>query len=125
MDIYKEASRLKLRFPSDRGGLSAEQLWDLSLTSLTASIRAVKKVLKKNEDSELDFLDDTKVSDVEGELRFAILKDDYLTKKKENEDARNEMETKEHNQKILAIIQSKKEGALQEKTVEELEALLK
>lgn len=31
--LFLDASRLKLRFPSVRGELTVEQLWDLSLTS--------------------------------------------------------------------------------------------
>jgi len=125
MEIFKKAAKLKLRFATIHGPLSAEQLWDLSLTALTQAIREARKGLENNEDSELDFLDDTKKPDEVLELRFAILKDVYLTKKKEMEDTRTAAETKAHNQKILSIIQSKKEGALNEMPIEELEKLLK
>ncbi len=33
MSIFEQASRTKIRFPSNRGYLNAEQLWDLSLQS--------------------------------------------------------------------------------------------
>ena len=33
MDIFERASRLKLRFETSKGQLSAEDLWDLPLTS--------------------------------------------------------------------------------------------
>lgn len=32
-NLFEEASRKKLRFPTERGELSVEQLWDLPLTS--------------------------------------------------------------------------------------------
>ena len=57
-------------------------------TKLAESIKAVKKVLKKNDDDELSFLESSKVVDVENQLRFDILKDVYLTKKAEAEAAR-------------------------------------
>lgn len=123
--MYKEASRLKLRFVTSRGVLSAEQLWDLSQTQLAASIKAVKKVLKKNDDDELSFLEDSKVVDTENQLRFDILKDVYLTKKKDMEDRRNEAEAKAHNQKIMSLIAEKKDESLKSMSVEELEKLLK
>ena len=123
--MYKQASQLKLRFLTNVGQLSVEQLWDLSQTQLSNAIKAVKKVLKKNDDDELSFLEDTKVVDVENQLRFDILKDVYLTKKKANEDARNALNLKQQRDKILTIIADKKDEDLKNKSVEELEAMLK
>lgn len=123
--MYKQASKLGLRFQTNRGVLSVEQLWHLSQTDLSNAIKAVKKVLKKNDDDELSFLEDTKVVDVENQLRFDILKDVYLTKKKEAEELRNATENKAHNEKILALIAEKQEGKLRDMSVEELEKLLK
>jgi hypothetical protein len=125
MDMYKEASRLKLRFTTDRGVLSVDQLWDLPLTTLATGIRNIKKVLKKNDDDELSFLEEGNVADTENELRFNLLKDVYLTKKKDNEEARTALENKAHNQKILDLIQQKKEHEFTQMSVEDLEKLLK
>lgn len=123
--MFKQASKLQLRFQTNRGLLSTEQLWHLTLTDLSNAIKAVKKVLKKNDDDDLSFLEDTKVIDVENQLRFDILKDVYLTKKKENEELRDAAETKAHNQKILSLIAEKKDGQLKEMSIEDLEKLLK
>jgi predicted Zn-dependent protease len=123
--MFKQASKLGLRFQTNKGILSVEQLWQLSQTDLSNAIKAVKKVLKKNDDDELLFLEDTKVVDVENQLRFDILKDVYLTKKKEAEELRNAAETKAHNQKILSLIAEKQEGKLKGMSIEELEKLLK
>lgn len=123
--MFKQASKLKLRFQTNRGLLSSEQLWDLTLTDLSNAVKAVKKVLKKNDDDELSFLEDTKIVDVENQLRFDILKDVYLSKKKESEELRDIAATKEHNQKILALIAEKQEEGLKAKSVDELMALLK
>ena len=122
--MYKQASKLKLRFTTPKGVLSCEQLWDLSLTDLSNSIKAVKKILKKNDDDELAFLEESKTVDVENQLRFDILKDVYLTKKRENEERQMELERKRQNQKILAIIEEKKESNLRNMSVEDLEKLL-
>lgn len=123
--MYKQASQLKLRFLTTVGQLSVEQLWDLSQTQLSNAIKAVKKVLKKNDDDELSFLEDTSVVDVENQLRFDILKDVYLTKKKELEEVRNAAEIKTHNQKIDTLIAEKQECKLRELPIEELEKLRK
>jgi len=123
--MYKQASQLKLRFLTNVGLLSVEQLWDLSQTQLSNAVKAVKKVLKKNDDDELSFLEDTKEVDVENQLRFDILKDVYLTKKKEAEELRNAAEIKAHNQKILTLIAEKKDDSLKGMSIAELEAQLR
>lgn len=122
--MYKQAAKLKLRFTTPKGVLSCEQLWDLSLIDLSNSTKAVKKILKKNDDDELAFLEESKTVDVENQLRFDILKDVYLTKKKENEERQMELERKRQNQKILTIIEEKKESNLRNMSVEDLEKLL-
>ena len=54
--MYKQASKLKLRFGTPKGTLAAEQLWDLNQSDLSVSIKSVKKMLKTNDDDELSFL---------------------------------------------------------------------
>lgn len=125
MEMYKQASKLGLRIQTNRGVLAVEQLWQLGQSDLSNAIKTVKKVLKKTDDDELSFLEDSKVVDVENQLRFDILKDVYLTKKSESEAIRNEAETKAHNQKILALIAEKQEGKLRNMSEDELKALLK
>lgn len=123
--MYKQASKLQLRFTTNRGLLSVEQLWNLNQTDLSNAIKAVKKVLNKDDDDELSFLESTKVVDVENQLRFDILKDVYLTKKKEAAELRDAVEAKAFNKKIDELIASKKDDKLKNMSVEELEALRK
>jgi hypothetical protein len=127
MDNFKKASQLKLRFNTNKGVLSVEQLWDLNQTQLATLVRSIKTELKSsNLDDELSFLSDTiptKV-DAENQLRFDIAKDIYVTKQEEAKALRDEKQKKEHNQKIMELIQAKKEGELQNKSIEELTAML-
>ena len=126
MSNYKQASKLQLRFQTNRGNLSVEQLWSLSLTDLANAIKAVKKVLKgTDDDDELSFLDENKTVDTENQLRFNILKDVYVDKQTALKEARLAQDRKAYEQKILNLIAEKNEEALKEKSIEELEALLK
>ena len=126
MSNYKQASKLQLRFQTNRGNLSVEQLWSLSLTDLASAIKAVKKVLKGTDnDDELSFLDENKTVDTENQLRFNILKDIYVDKQTALKEARLAQDRKAYEQKILNLIAEKNEEALKEKSIEELEALLK
>ena len=121
--MYKEASQLKLKYQTSVGLITTEQLWDLNLSQLSNAIKAVKKMLKKTEDDELSFLNDSKTVDSENELRFLILKDVYLTKEKEIKDVKNAADIKAHNQKIDALIAQKQEEKLSGLSIEELETL--
>ena len=123
--MYKQASRIGLKIQTPKGVLSVDQLWSLSLSDLTTAIISIKKMLKKTEDDDLDFLKSINVKDPENELRFNILKDIYLTRKKEIEDIKAENEKKAFNTKILDLIASKQEDELKNKSIDELEALLK
>jgi hypothetical protein len=125
MEMYKQANKLKLRFSTPKGMLSTEQLWDLNMTDLSSSIKTVKKQLNKNNDDELSFLNDTIDIDETEQLRFNVLKDIYLTKKKDIDDLRNARDIKEHNQKILSLIAKKKDESLENLPVEDLEKLIK
>lgn len=122
--MYKNASKLKLRFQTSLGIISVEQLWDLNLTQLTNVIKSVKKILKKNDDDELAFLDEKNTVDTENELRFAILKDIYLEKKAELENSRTEAERKRQREKLINLIEEKKEENLRNLGVDELEKKL-
>lgn len=125
MEMYKHASRLGLRFLTNKGLLSIEQLWTLSLSDLSAAIKAVNALLKKENSDDLAFLNETTTQvDVENNLRFAILKDVYITKQSEKESARIALHTKENDQKIMEIIRRKQDGELEGKSIEELTALL-
>lgn len=125
MEMYKQASKLGLRFNTEKGIFSVEQIWSLNMAQLSNLIKSIKKILKGNDnDDELSFLIEAKAIDFENQLRFDIVKDIYLTKKSENEAAKAKLERKAFEQKIMGLIQEKKEGALKEKSIEELEALL-
>lgn len=123
--MFKQAAQLKLKFITNKGLLSVEQLFDLSFSELSNSIKAVNKVLKKNNDDELSFLEDAKIVDVENQLRFDILKDVYQTKKKEAEEIRTAADVKAHNLKIDTLIAEKKDGQMKDMSIEELEKLRK
>lgn len=125
MNNFLEASRMHLKFSTQYGQLTVENLWDLSLTKLSNIIKDVKKTSKKDDDAELSFLDETKKVDKVLELQFEILKEIYLTKKKESEDQQKAADDKAHNEKIMALIYQKQEASLGDKSIDELKAMLK
>ena len=125
MEMYKQAAILGLRVQTTKGLLSVEQLWTLKLKDLSDSLKALKKNSTKTSDSELDFLEETTEVNVISELAFEIMKDVYLTKREEAKRIKEDVEVKAYNQKILEIIARKQDQDLENKSLEELQALLK
>ena len=124
--MYKQAAILKLRFETPKGLLSAEQLFDLSMTDLSTSIKKVNALLKKEQstDDELAFLEGADVAETQNSLRFKILKDVYLTKKEARDAAALDYEKKQKKQRIAELIAKKKDEELENKSIEELEKML-
>ena len=125
-DLYKQASRLKLRFESNKGFLSVEQLWEVPLTSpsgfcLDHIARNVNLALKDT--GEGSFVEAViPEGKVENELRLEILKDIIATIKLEERKAKQDEKTKaQEKQRLLEILAKKKDSALEELSVEEIQ----
>ena len=123
--MFDKATRLKLRFESNKGLLSVEQVWDLSLTALNEMAKGLSRQVKAAETDEEDFIGTKSNVDSELQLRFDVVKHIIGVKLKERDDSREAAERKANNQVILELIQRKKQQELESKSVEELEALLK
>jgi hypothetical protein len=126
MEIYKQGLKQGLRFTTSWGILTIEQLWSLNTTKLATIAKDLNsKIEEATKGSSVSFLDEasTKVDETL-QLSFDIVKDIYLTKKKEIDDAKDKASKKEHNQKIMALIVEKQEADLKNKSVEELQAMI-
>lgn len=123
--MFDKATRLKLRFESNKGLLSVEQVWDLGLTALNEMAKGLSRQVKAAETDEEDFIGTKSNVDSELQLRFDIVKHVIGVKLKERDDSRDAAERKANNQVILELIQRKKQQELEGKSVEELEKLLK
>ena len=129
MEIYKKACKKKLRFTTNRGPLSVEHLWDLPKEEIKQLVIKAREDAKKSTgeiiDEELAFLDaPAKTKSTDDELRFAILKDIYLTKKAAEEKAQKKAAARENNKKILDLIARKQDEALEKKSIKDLEKML-
>ncbi|EJS6255188.1 hypothetical protein N1226_004987 [Escherichia coli] len=123
--MFDKATRMKLRFESNKGLLSVEQVWDLSLAALNEMAKGLSRQVKAAETDEEDFIGTKSNVDSELQLRFDVVKHIIGVKLKERDDSRDAAERKANNQIILELIQRKKQQELESKSVEELEALLK
>lgn len=119
-----------MRVVTNRGALSVEQLWDLPKEEIGELAVAIRKNIREERgasgDSELDFLKPAAKKQEEdlNELTFMILKDIYTTKQAEEDKAHRRAAARENNRKILETIAKKQNQELEDKSIEELEAML-
>lgn len=119
--MFEVAIRTKMRFQF-RGIVSVEDLWDLSVENLDTIYKALNSEKKKvNEESLLD----TKTKeDAELEIKIEIVKHIVRVKLEEEKQRLNVVERKAQKQRILEIMSKKQDESLQNKTEEELAAML-
>lgn len=116
--MFLKASRERLRFTTDKGLLSVEDLWALSLQQLNKIAKALNKELKVS--AEEDFLGDTSVEDTITKLRFDIVLKIIEIKKEEAKVKREASSRKERKQKLLGILAEKEDDVLKGMTPEEI-----
>lgn len=123
MENFKLASQQKLRFQTNKGLLSTEQLWDLSLDDLDAL--AVSLEIEHKQSGKKSFLVKTSLKDRTAKLRFDVALDVLNTKVEEMQAEQEAAEIKEHNKKIIQLISEKQDESLKGKSIKQLEAMLK
>lgn len=125
--MFEQAARLKLRFETPKGLLSAEDLWDLPLTSVRGvNLNDIAKGLNrelKNTDDE-DFVNKPAIGNTILKLRFDIVKHVIDVRLAENEAARLVAEKREKKARLTELIAQKQDEQLAQKSVEELQAMV-
>lgn len=119
--MFEIATRNKFRFPF-RGMVTVEDLWDLTPENLDSIFKSLNSQKKRvNEESLLNAKTE---ADMELDIMINIVK--YIVSiKLEEIDARSKAKAnKEQAQKIMAILEAKQNKSLEDKSVEELQAML-
>ncbi len=120
-NIYKYAVKNSLRFPY-RGVILVEDLFDLDVEALDSIYKTLKREQKNaNEES---LINSKSSADTALEIKIAIVTDIVKDKLEAEEKAKKAVERKERRQKILNIIDTKQNEALQNKSIDELTQLL-
>ena len=120
-NIFEYASRNKVRFPF-KGMISVEDLWDLSLTNLDSIYKTLNKQVKQSEEESL--LSTKANVDTELEVQIAIVKHIVSVKLAEKEAAEKASVKKAQKQKIMSIIATKQDEALQNSSIDDLKKML-
>jgi len=119
--MFEVATRSKMRFPF-RGLVSVEDMWDLSVANLDTVFKSLNSQVKQAKEESL--LDTKTKEDEVLDLQIEIVK--YIVKVKLEEEAMRlqAKEKKEKKQKLLSILSEKQENELQNKSVDEIQAML-
>lgn len=120
--MYKEVSKQKLRFSTNKGNLTVEQLWDLSIQDLDNLAVSLQEDYESS--GKKSFVLKKSAKDKTTKLKFDVVLDILTTKVEEAEIAANKLERKEKNKKILELIAEKQDEGLKKKSIKELEAML-
>jgi len=116
--MFEKAMRLKLRFETNKGILSTEDLWDLSLNDLNTIAKKLNKKLKLA--VEEDFLKKVTKEDERLKLSFDIVIY-VLNKKLEEEEKRvDQLKRKAKKDKIMEILAKKQDASLESKSEADL-----
>ena len=127
MSNFEQASRMKLRFDTPKGLLSAEDLWDLPLTSAKGAnlddiARGLHIELRSGND--VSFVAPTQRADTTLQLRFDVVKHVIDTRLAENAAATNAAAAREKKQKLLALIEAKEGESLSQMSIDQLRAMV-
>lgn len=121
VNIFEVAIRSKMRFPF-RGVVSTEDLWDLTVEDLDTIFKTLNSQIKQVKEESLlsnrtkeDKILDTKIEIVKYIVSIKLAELELKLKEKEN---------KAKKQKILSILSVKEDEEIQNKSVEELTAML-
>lgn len=120
-EMFIKACREKMRFPY-KGLATVEDLWDLSVAELDKIYKSLNAKAKQAQEESL--LEVKTSEDEELTAQIEIIKYIVSVKLEEKKAAEMAKERKQQKQKIMSILASKQDEALQGKSIEELEKML-
>jgi hypothetical protein len=127
--MYQDALRKKFRYPTNRGDITTEQLFDLPLQSKTGfdldtTAKAINRQLREVED---DSFVNTGANPVKAELeaKLAVVVDVIKTKQAENEAARKAAARKAELDTLTEALHDAKKAEILKLSPAELEARIK
>lgn len=124
---FEKASRLKLRFATNRGNVTTEDLWDLPLignNSVSLDHIAITLHRTIKEGGEESFVAKKSRINTVLELKLNIVKHIIKVKLDEVEVRENQATIKAKKEKILGIIADKEDENLKGESVDELKKML-
>lgn len=120
-NLFEMATRSKIRFPSTKGELSVEDLWDLSDKDLDVVYKNLKDQEVKS--SEESLLDDANV-DPKLTAAIGIVKYIFTTKRNERLAEKERINKKLTQRKYIDALSKKQDEAIEKMSEAELRAMI-
>ena len=121
--MFEKASRMKLRFNTNKGIVSTEDLWDFSLIQLNeVAISLFKEVESGKEKS---FISKKTEVNEKLELAFDVVRYIINVKLVDKEVATKAANNKIEKDKLLAILSDKEDESLRDLNVKDLKKMIK
>jgi len=124
--MFEQATKQKLRFDSSKGSLTVEDLWDLNLSAGSCSLDTLAKSINreiKQAEEESFVVKRSRASETLN-LKFEIVKHIIDVRVAEAEAKVEATERKKQRIKIMELIAKKEDQSLENKSLDELKALL-
>lgn len=122
-NLFEAASKMKLRFSSNKGMITTEDLWDLSLADLDEIARETYKRVRDDMDH-VSFVRPASKVDSTDLLRLDILKRVIEVKMEERDAAEKAVLQNAKKQRILNIMAEKEDENLKGASLEDLRQML-
>lgn len=124
-NIFERALRRKLRFPSLRGPLSVEQLWDLPLTSregfdMDTVAKTFNAALKAETEESFVTVTKPNKAKVDAELGLEICKYVINVKQTEAKAAEQRAMRRQERDRLIAVLGRKQDAATEAQSIEEI-----
>lgn len=123
MTLFEKATRKKIRFATELGNLSVEDLWDLPLENLDRVAQKLHKEVKEGEDE--SFITDAKptLAFLETKTKFDVIKRVIEVRLIEKEAAEKAAKTRAKKAKALEELEKRQDRALEDLSDDELREL--
>lgn len=129
--MFEQASRRKVRFPSTKGPLTVEDLWDLPLTTASPtriSLDGIAIYLHQQTKSAADTVSfvapASDAGNEELQLKFEIVKHIIQIRVRERDEAQAAADRRERKRRLLELIARKQEEELGQKSIDELRQMV-
>ena len=116
--MFEECTRLKLRFKTDIGLVTVEDLWSFTLERLNDLAKSIHRELKRTEEE--SFIEDISDKDKLVLLRFDIVKHIIKVKLDAKKASADKLTSDARKAKILEVLASKQDSKLDDMSEEDL-----